>query len=381
MAEVAEIQQETTTEIAPKEKPKVVSAGTMQVVNPVVNYVNPKDQPDTSGSHQAPAKPKAAEEAPKEAEAPAPETPEFKITDDQITSYLKSKGIEVESLDAFIDKVNAPKELPEEEKIKQAQAREKKILDIFIEGGGTVDQFVGIKAIAEADDRELSVNNLKAELKAANFTDEQIEDFIKDTFFDISDEELEQYEDETDREFLKRKKEFASKLLGGYSSNTKAKAQKVLADLNKAYDDEGLRQSEEVAISAKIDEDFKALPRKLTFEIGEVNGKPVSPVEYEVSESDIADVRNLLKNPAKRNNFLFTQDGNLNLENLTQVLVRNKYLESAVKAAYHEGGSRQTAHFEKIFPARSAHELGIGGNRSNGIQKGKVVAAGKVQRV
>src|SRR5690606_5210026 len=192
MAEVAEIQQEATTEIAPKEKPKVVSAGTMQVVNPVVNYVNPKDQAPAN----PPAKQKeAAAETPKE-EAPTPETPEFKITDDQITSYLKSKGIEVESLDAFIDKVNAPKELPEEEKIKQAQAREKKILDIFIEGNGTVDQFVGIKAIAEADDRELSINNLKADLRAANFTDEQVEDFIKDTFFDISDEELEQYEDE-----------------------------------------------------------------------------------------------------------------------------------------------------------------------------------------
>jgi hypothetical protein len=387
---MAEVETELApTEVKQVEKPKIVSAGKPQIVNTQKQSTESVVDNTKEGAQ-------ATQEADKGVsnegvETPAPtsekkqeptETPE--LTEAQLASFFEKQGIKFEGLDKLKEKINyEPAQEPtEEEKAKQALVREKRLVDLFVAGGGTVEQYVYIKNTAEANAAELSKNNLRAELKAAGFTDEQADEYIKDSFFQISDEELEQYEDETDKEFLKRKKEFASKKLEGYSSNTKTQAQKILADLQKAAETEDLQRSEEVAISAKIDEDFKALPRKLTFDIGEVNGKAVSPVEYEVSESDLAEVRDMLKDPVKRNNFLFNQDGALNLTNLENVLTRNKYLESAVKAAYHEGGSRQVAHFESIFPARSAQELGVGGSpTANSNQKGKVAGYGKPRLV
>lgn len=387
---MAEVETELApTEVKQVEKPKIVSAGKPQIVNTQKQSTESVVDNTKEGAQATQEADKGVSNEGVETPAPAAEikqdtadTPEF--TEAQLASFFEKQGIKFESLDKLKEKINyEPAQEPtEEEKVKQALAREKRLVDLFVAGGGTVEQYVSIKNIAEADVTELSKNNLRAELKAAGFTDEQANEYIKDSFFQISDEELEQYEDETDKEFLKRKKEFASKKLEGYSSNTKTQAQKILADLQKAAETEDLQRSEEVNISAKIDEDFKALPRKLTFEIGEVNGKAVSPVTYEVSESDLAEVRDMLKDPVKRNNFLFNQDGGLNLTNIENVLTRNKYLESAVKAAYHEGGSRQVAHFESIFPKRNPQELGVGGSpTANSNQKGKVVSAGKVQRV
>ena len=360
------------------DKPKIVSAGKPTIVN--------SQKTEAVANETSTPKEEVVEDK-KETKTDTSEKQiptSLELTEEQLAAFFESKGVKYEGLDKLKEKINyQPESQPtEEEKAKQALAKEKRLVDLFVAGGGTVEQYVAIKGIADADVSELSKANLRNELKSAGFTDEQADEYIKESFFQISDEELEQYEDETDKEFLKRKKEFASKKLEGYSSNTKTQAQKALADLNAAIESEDLQRSKEVAISAKIDEDFKALPRKLTFDIGEVHGKTVSPVTYEVSENDLAEVRDMLKDPAKRNNFLFNQDGELNLTNLTNVLTRNKYLESAIKAAYHEGGSRQTAYFETIFPKRSAQELGIGGSPSaHANQKGKVVSAGKVQRV
>jgi hypothetical protein len=392
---MAEVETQTAPEIkntAETSKPKIASAGRPEAVSTQNNAPKIVPNNDTKvvlnndtilGKEAANATPQANKDAAPEEKSVA-SAPQSELTEEQLTAYFKSQGISYEGIDKLKEKINyhPPVELTEEEKTKQSLAKEKKLVDLFIKGGGTVEQYVAIKNIADADVSELSKNSLKAELKAAGFTQDQIDEYIKDSFFQVADEELEQYEDETEKEFLKRKKEFASKLLSNYSSHTKAQAQKALADLKQAAESEDLQASQEVAISAKIDEDFKALPRKLSFEIGESNGKAISPIEYEVSESDLAEVKDMLKDPAKRNNLLFNQDGSLNTTKLTNILTRNKYLESLVKTVYHESGSRQAAIFHTVFPARSAQELGVGGSTiRTGSQKGKVVSAGRVERV
>ena len=178
-------------------------------------------------------------------------------------------------------------------------------------------------------------------------------------------------------------KDFFAKQMASISTPYKTQAAGILADLNSVIESEDLQAQQEVAISAKIDEDFKALPRKLQIEIGEIGGKTVSPVDYDVSETDLAEIRDMLKDTAKRNNFLFNTDGSLNTPNLISVLTKAKMFDSATKVSYLSGMDSQVKAFQKIFPAGSAQEIGVGGSSSkpNGNQNGKPASFGKPQRV
>lgn len=313
----------------------------------------------------------------------APNVNQQELSEEQIKSFLESKGIKYEGLDKLKEKVEytPPVELTPEQIAQQQKAKEKRAIDLFVANGGTVDNYVAIKAIAESDLAELSNNALKKELKDAGFDEEKIKDIIKDRYFQYDEEEIEQDEDESDKEFKKRLKEYYSKKLENRSLHTKTQAQNILRELNSAIESEDLRKQNEVATSAKIDDYFKNVPRKLSFEIGEIDGKAISPVEYEVSESDIAEVKDRLKDPAKRNKHLLNKDGNLNLDYISDLELKNKYLESALKTAYHTGGSRQVEELRKVFPATSAQQLGIGGSPVTTNSNGKVAGYGKVQKV
>lgn len=308
------------------------------------------------------------------------------FTDADVAAYLETKGIKVESFEKLKEKLDLipPVEISEEQKAKIAQDKEKKYVDLFLKGGGTAEQYVAIKKVGEYKDDDLialSIKDLKAEYKAAGFSDEQAEEMLLNSYNQISDEDLDLEEDEDDKEYLKKKKEYGAKNLASRSLHTKAQAQKILADLTKAAESEDSDNAEEKAISSKIEEQFQKMPRKLTLEIGKVNNNVIPPIEYEVSESDLNEVKAMLQNTAERNNFLYTPEGSLNISNIATVLARNKMLESAVKKAYHEGGHRQTTEVRKIFPALTGSQLGVGGSTETNVkgQKGKLVSYGKPQ--
>lgn len=307
------------------------------------------------------------------------------LTEDQLKAYFESQGIKYEGLEKLKEKVNyEPSNEPTiEQKEAAVKAKEKRAIDKFIAGGGTVEQYVAIKGVAEADPAQFAINTAKNELIKAGYTVEEAETFLKEQYFQIDDAELEQDEDESDRAFKKRTKDFFAKQMANISTPYKTQAAGILADLNSVIESEDLQAQQEVAISAKIDEDFKALPRKLQIEIGEIGGKTVSPVDYDVSETDLAEIRDMLKDTAKRNNFLFNTDGSLNTPNLISVLTKAKMFDSATKVSYLSGMDSQVKAFQKIFPAGSAQEIGVGGSSSkpNGNQNGKPASFGKPQRV
>ena len=338
--------------------------------------VLPSNENNSDSETGAAASPAKEGEDGKKAASPAPELTE--LTDEQLKSFLEKKGIVVDSIDALKEKLT-PKEIisPEEQK-KQQLAAEKRLVDLFVEGGGTVEQYVAIKSIAEKDIKELSRETTRAEYKELGFTDEQIDSIIKERYYQVDDAELENLEDD-DKEFTKKLKEVFSQKLENRASYKQKQAQKILADLKEAVDSDNLAQEKEVELSSKIDEHFKKIPRKITFQIGESNGKPISPIEYEVSESDIAEVQAMLKDSTKRQQFLTNSDGDLNIPSLSEVLLQNKYLKTAIKAAYHEGGNRQAQLVDNIFP-KNAYDIGIGGasNKSKFV-KGQVAGYGKMR--
>lgn len=308
------------------------------------------------------------------------------FTDQQLKEYFKTQGIEYEGVDKLKDQLK-PKDTPlapTEEQIKAKElAKEKRLLDKFISGGGTAEQYVSLKTLASADQNVFAINQAKADLIKGGYTAEEADVFIKENLFQIEDAELEKEEDETEKQYKKRTKDFFAKQLAANSNPFIEKAKWALQNLNEVIESEDLHAQQEVAFSAKIDEDFKALPRKLSIEIGEIGGKTVSPVDYDVSETDIAEVKAILKNPETRQQLLFNQDGSLNITRITQALLKEKAFDSASKISYLEAQTRTNEHWQKVFPARSAQELGVGGSqqRPNGQNGSKIAGVGKVQRV
>ena len=306
------------------------------------------------------------------------------LSDEQFKAFLEKKGISIDSIDALKEKLSPKDVISPEEKKKQELAFEKRLVDIFVEGGGTVEQFVAIKNIAEKPIKDLSLETVRAEYKEHGFTDEQIDTIIKERYYQVDDTELEAFEEDEDED--KSRKELTKKLKEVFSSKLENKAlykqkqaQKILADLKEAADADNLAVEQEAQLSSKIDEHFKKVPRKITFDLGESNGKAIPPIDYEVSESDIAEVQTMLKDSTKRQQFLTTTDGDLNIPELAKVLLQNKYLKTAIKAAYHEGGNRQAQIVDNIFP-KNVYDIGIGGasNKSKFV-KGQVAGFGKIR--
>ena|SRR5688572_2521790 len=317
------------------------------------------------------------------------------VTDEQLQQLLEKKGIKgfenFDKLKETVDKSIAPAqaEPTAEEKEAKEKAFEKRMADYFVENGGTIDDFVHLKTIASADLKLLSESEIRREMKENNFTDDEIKMVLTERYYQINPEEIVQGEDESEEDFAKRKAliekkiAYGSKKFENRSSYMKTQAENALKNLREAIKAEDLLKQQEIEFSSKVEEHSKTLPRKITFEMGEVNSQKIDPVSFDVPEAVVAEVAGILKDEAKRKQFLFNPDNSLNLTNLMDAMIGKKILDDAVKAALLEGGSRQVTEFEKRFP-NNAHDLGVGGqNKSAGQQgrKGVYVESGKPQVV
>ena len=329
-------------------------------------------------------------EAPKEAELPKQEKPKDTFTEDQRKTFLKEMfGDENVDIEALKEKLKpAPAEPTEEEKKKAHSEKELRLLKLFVDNGGTPDQFNEIKSMATADSTEFSKKEATAELIASGFTEKEAASIIKERYYQIELENIEQdFDNETDEEFEERKKslqkrvDYGTKKLASHSAYKQQQAVNALKGLEQLIESEELQVKEEATISSNVDELLSKMSRKQTIELGKYNDVPLASVDHEVSEDSIKQVADILKDPAKRNNFFKNQDGSLNLPKLTEVLLNNFELKRAVKGALLEGQSRMTAEIRKTFPAVSPYELGIGGTPQKNHFKGVVASTGKVERL
>lgn len=381
----------TTTQNTEAKVP--VSTGKMQTVTMTFPQEGLQNQENTqqqnngtqnadTNNEGANATSNAATGAATSSAAPAP----TEINEELLKSFFEKNGIKYEGLDKLKEKVNYEPSLEptDEQKKQQELAKEKRRLDKFISGGGTAETYVSLKGIAEADPNKFALDLAKTNLMKEGFTQEDAEKLIKEQFFQIDDAELEQEGDETDKAYKIRMKGLFAKQLTDLSAPIRSQAAGILADLNSAIDSEDLYAQNEVAISAKIDEDFKTMPRKLNIEIGDIGGgQTASPLQFDVSEKILAEVRDELKDPAKRQQLFLNQDGSLNLTKLAQVEVKARSFDSVAKISYLESQTRNNEAWHKVFPSNKPSELGIGGNtrNQNGNNTAKPVSVGKVQRV
>lgn len=376
---------------------KIVSAGspTKAVMNSApVNLVEDAGGTElTNEQKPATAQAEAGTELTDEQKAAAAAANNLPELNDEQTNRIIAKALGIENFDGNIDAIKeklkpATQALTDEQKAQADAAFEKRMLDHFLENKGTVEGFTALKQVAAADLTELSKQAITKELKDAGFDDNEISAVLVERYYQINPEELEIGDDETTAEFEKRKSDivkknaFGSKKLESRGSFIKKQAEDALGVLRESIKDMDLQKAEEASLSSKVDELATKLPRKLTFELGEANNQQIAPIQYDVSETDIADVVATLKDSEKRNQFLYNQDNSLNIDNIAQLMLKNKYLESALKVSYLEGGDRQVSEFEKTFPGRKAAEIGVGGvaQGSGGGRKGHIVARGAPQK-
>lgn len=325
------------------------------------------------------------------------------VTDDELKALLKEKGIELddkgfEGLKEKLQPAHAAKDPAEiqKEKVAAEAAFEKRMLDFYIANGGTAESFVAFKQVAAADLKDLSESEIRRELRDAKFTDDEINAVILERYYQLNPDELVRDEDtETEEQFAAKKALIAKKIAYGSSkkeskaSHIKKQAEDALSTLRNQIKLQDDQKAKEVEDSKRVEDFFAKAPKKMTFTLGKAeNGQEIPPVEIDIPDAVIAEVQDTLKDPAKRNNFLYNQDNSLNLDNVANVMIRNKILEAALAKATIDGedrgSTREVEKFEKLFPGRTAKDVGVGGGSggSNGQgRKGVIASKGKPEVV
>ena len=308
------------------------------------------------------------------------------LTDEQLKQLLEGKGIVVDNIETLKEKLKpAEKVLTEEEKKASEAKFEQRMVEHFIGDGGTVEQYAALKSVASMDAKTLAKESTVKELREAGFDDKEIDNIIKERYYQIDPNALvHDPEAETEEEFkarkalLEKKAKFGTAKLESRNLHLKQNAETILNSLRetvKAKDSEAQR---EAALLSNVDKSLKEMPRELTIELGEVDNKKIDPVQFKITDAHIATVKDILSDPAKRKQYFFNQDISTDIGKAIKIILRNEAMESMARAAFLEGGTRQVREFQKRFPS-SATDLGVGGPQQQA--SGKIVKAGEPQIV
>jgi len=275
-------------------------------------------------------------------------------------------------------------ELTDEQKVKQAKDFEKRMLDLYVENGGSIENFALLKQIAAADLTELSKAELTRELKELGITNEdEIKAIQKERYYQLEQAEIDEIEDETERALAQKKFDYGKKKFEAIGTNKKEEATDILDNLKKALTAKEFYTQKESEFTSNVEEHFNKLERKINLELGKVDDIEIAPVAYEFPDTVVAEAKDILKDIAKRKELLFNAtDGSLNLKNIAELVLKSKAFDSAVKTGFLEGQTRQVEEFKKVFPFVDPKAVGVGGSSQSDKPKGtgQIVKAGQPQR-
>jgi len=308
--------------------------------------------------------------------------PAVEISDEQfLTEIEKRTGSKFENFDTVKEKLTyqppppAPTDTEKEESNKQLQ---KRMLEVHLNGGGKIEDFTRLSAIAKADLKELSHNKAVIELKEAGFTDDQAKEIMKERYFQLDDNDIELEEDEDKKAFLKKSKDVFSKKLDTKASHIQQQAKSYIDSLTKAVQDSDAEKKRMEQHTSNVEDAIKNYQRKQTLELGKVDDTDIPPIEHEVPEDALTEVKELLKDPVKFEQLLFNKEGDVNLDFIIPHLVRSTSYKNAIKHSYLVGGTRQVEHFEAAFGSSVPN---LGGQPKPDNTVGKPVRRGKSEFV
>jgi hypothetical protein len=316
----------------------------------------------------------AAAESDKVAQAAAtPESPKELSDEDFLAEVEKRTGRKVTS----IDELKAPKPEPtEEEKKKELTAKDKRLLDLHIEKGGTVETFVQWKSLASADVKDLSIKKTIAEYVAMGLTEDEAKAEIKNRYYQLSDEEIAEL-DEDDRAAAIAKKEKWGVKLYNRANGDITNSTKYLQSLEQIINDQADDEKEDARLSAEAESIAKTFERKMSVGLGDFKGLNLTPVEHTISESDFAEVIDTVKDKTKREALLYNDDGTEKISMLIDYLVLKKRFNEVVSKAAAQAATEQVEAFEKIATRNPKELEGYPNSQKNQISANKILQIGR----
>lgn len=291
--------------------------------------------------------------------------------------------------DLFNKRFPTIEEQTEEQKKAEVSALDKRMLDVFLEQGGKIEDFSKLKSFADLDLKELSKAAIVSSLKEQGFSEDEINEVLVEQYYQINPEELEIGDEETDEEFEARKAKIAKKIAYG-NKRFESKGQRVKAQAEEKFDilrsiieERDLAAKQQLEFIAKVDNLATTLPKNITLELGKLNDKDLGSVKVDVNAADITDVQNQMKDPVTLKKLLYNEDNTINEQSVANLLLRNKLLERAAREALFVGQTRQSDVLGAVFPTRNPNALGLGATpfSNQGAGEGQVAGFGAAQRV
>ena len=352
----------------------IVSAGKPQPANFNIDAFNFPENTDTTPAEQVIDKQEVVDTTTPPAEVKAPE-----LTDDQLKEILKGKGISFDDFDSLKKKLETPapvSTITEEEQRKIDFDNEKKLFDIHTKRGGTVEQFAALKGLLSAEAKDLGVQKIITDLQKEGFSAEQAANIAKKMHLQITDEELEQIDDEDEKALLKKERDFGSKKQENRGLYTKNTAKSYFDSLKAELQDMQTEKEKMEQHTAKAVDAIKNFQRNQTLELGEYEGVQLGQVDFNVSDDVLNEVLDIVKDPEKLEQHLYTKEGDLNLDFLIPHLVNSIAREKNAKHSFLSGQTKAIDHMKSTFGSTTPS---LGSNAKPEGQKGKIVGAGKPQ--
>lgn len=297
------------------------------------------------------------------------------VTQEDVIEYLKGQNIPVENFDKLKEKLTsepAKAKTPEEIKAEEL-ALEQKMIALHLKNGGTVEQYTQFKNISTADPKVLGVTKIQEELIKDGFSKEQADTIVKRMHLQYSEEDIAEMKPE-EVELLKKEAAYGLKKQENRGKVIQNMAKVYLDNLKKQVEDQDAELSKVGQHSSKVEDAIKKVLRKQQIQLGEYDGQPLDPVDVEISDEILSQVKAILNDPAELEKKLYNADGTFNLEFLVNHLVSSFSREMAVKHGLLAGQTRQVDFFKKKFGETIPD---LGGEKKTTGTPGKIVGKGE----
>lgn len=300
------------------------------------------------------------------------------IDDASLKAYFESQGIQYEGIDKLRERLKPPTpvvELTDEQKQQAAIEKEKRIISQHLtRQGNTVEQFALFKNIISADKREVGFQREVEELVSLGASKEDAEKLANKRYFQYSEEDINAL-DEKDRPEAIKQMELGNKKLERKGAHLINVATEYMKELQAELAEQDAERALMEQHTSKVEDAVKKFVRQEKIAIGQVDDQNVDPIDFEYSDAAIASAKSELSDYKTFKEKLFTNDGEVNIDYILPILIRNFSMQEAAKGSYLAGGTRQVQKFEATF----GHKPPPLGGRSNTASSGKISGYGAPQ--
>lgn len=306
------------------------------------NAASARSQPPIAQT-QSPAAPQEQNAVPASgaqnaAQAAAPPE-EVADTPEQIAMrYLKEQGISVSNISELQSAMNRTEggEESEEQKKRREQQKEQKLLNTFLEKGGTMDDFYRLRKLKEVKDEDFMREKFHAQMREFNpdLDADEIDDVFNRQYFIGADGEYNEHEQKYGRKRLTEEAQFL---------RTQESEPLSVVEHQMQLDEAASQSHKEW--EKLVDTWSAQMPRKIDIPIGKMGDNDLGNFSYTLSEDEQRDMLQDLKNPnhllevvGEQKDGKFTKKTDLN--KLHDLLLWKRFAQKMIKAAASENYSK-----------------------------------------